>query len=39
VVPSEWELHHGRSPEAYVNQKLKIQLRFLMMSDIMLETC
>jgi len=27
------------SPQAYVNQKLQIQLRFLMMSDIMLETC
>jgi len=31
--------HHGRSPQAYVNQKLQIQLRFLMMSDITLETC
>jgi len=31
--------HHGRSPRAYVNQKLQIQLRFLMMSDITLETC
>ena len=45
VVPSEWELqfplrrHHGRSPQAYVNQKMQIQLRFLMMSDITLETC
>ena len=27
------------SPQAYVNQKLQIQLRFLMMSDITLETC
>ena len=31
--------HHGRSPQAYVNQKLQIHLRFLMMSDITLETC
>jgi len=31
--------HHGRSPQTYVNQKLQIQLRFLMMSDITLETC
>jgi len=40
-VPSEWEFrrHHGRSPQAYVNQKLQIQLRLLMMSDITLETC
>ena len=30
--------HYGRSPQAYVNQKLQIQLRFLMMSDITLET-
>ena len=27
------------TPQAYVNQKLQIQLRFLMMSDITLETC
>jgi len=41
VVPSEWEIrrHQGRSPQAYVNQKLQVQLRFLMMSDITLETC
>ena len=32
-------VHYGRSPQAYVNQKLQIQLRFLMMSDITLETC
>jgi len=31
--------HHGRSPQAYVNHKLQIQLRFLMMYDITLETC
>ena len=28
-----------RSPQAYVNQNLQIQLRLLMMSDITLETC
>jgi len=32
-------LDYGRSPHAYVNQRLQIQLGFLMMSDIPLETC
>jgi len=32
-------LDHGRSPHAYVNQRLQIQLGLLMMSDIPLETC
>ena len=31
VVPSEWELRP--------DQKLQVQFRFLMMSDITLETC
>jgi len=41
VVRSEWELRpdYGRSPHAYVNQRLQIQLGLLMMSDIPLETC
>ena len=30
---------YGRSPHAYVNQRLQIQLGLLMMSDIPLETC
>jgi len=43
-VPSEWELSsHSDGTTGgllkYVNQKLQIQLRFLMMSDITLETC
>jgi len=29
----------GRSPHAYVNQRLQIQLELLMMSGIPLETC
>jgi len=29
----------GRSPHAYVNQRLQIQLELLMMSDMQLETC
>jgi len=29
----------GRSPHAYVNQKLQIQLELLMMSGIPLKTC
>jgi len=32
-------LDYGRSPHAYVNQRLQIQLEFLMMSDVTLETC
>jgi len=27
VVKSEWELDNGRSPHAYVNQRLHIQFR------------
>ena len=30
---------YGRSPHAYVNQKLQIQLELLMMSGMPLETC
>ena len=33
------KLDYGRSPHAYVNQRLQIQLGLLMMSDIPLETC
>ena len=29
----------GRPPHAYVNQRLQIQLEFLMMSGMPLETC
>jgi len=32
-------LDYGRSPQAYINQRLQIQLGLLMMSDIPLETC
>jgi len=32
-------LDYGRSPHAYVNQRLQIQLELLMMSGIPLETC
>jgi hypothetical protein len=44
VVRFEWELFplrhdYGRSPQAYVNQRLQIQLQLLMMSDVPLETC
>jgi hypothetical protein len=41
VVKSEWELRldYGRSPHAYVNQRLQIQLELLMMSGVPLETC
>jgi len=31
--------HYGRSPHAYVNQRLQIQLELLMMSGVTLETC
>jgi hypothetical protein len=30
---------YGRSPHAYVNQRLQIQLELLMMSGVPLETC
>jgi hypothetical protein len=41
VVKSEWELilDYGRSPNAYVIQRLQIQLEVLMMSGMLLETC
>jgi hypothetical protein len=49
VVKSEWELRldyilpirldYGRSPHAYVNQRLQIQLELLMMSGVPIETC
>ena len=46
VVKSAWELadfprrlDYGRSPHAYVNQRLQIQLELLMMRDVTLETC
>ena len=32
-------LDYGRSPHAYVNQRLQIQLELLMMSGLPLETC
>ena len=32
-------LDYGRSPHAYVNQRLQIQLQLLMMSGVPLETC
>jgi len=41
VVKSEWEfplrLDYGRSPHAYVNQRLQIHLKLLMMSGMPLE--
>ena len=44
VVKSELEqfplrLDYGRSPHAYVNQRLQIQLELPMMSGVPLETC
>ena len=30
---------YGRSPHAYVNQRLQVQLELLMMSGMPLETC
>jgi hypothetical protein len=46
VVKSEWELSqfplrhdYGRSPHAYVNHRLQIQLELLMISSMPLETC
>ena len=40
-VGTEWPLRldYGRSPYAYVNQRLQIQLELLMMSGMPLETC
>jgi len=38
-ICSPLRLDYGRSPHAYVNQRLQIQLGLLMMSDIPLETC
>jgi hypothetical protein len=32
-------LDYGRSPHAYVNQRLQIQLELLMMNGVPLETC
>ena len=32
-------LDYGRSPHAYVNQRLQIQLKLLVMSGMPLETC
>ena len=32
-------LDYGRSPHAYINQRLQIQLELMMMSDVTLETC
>jgi hypothetical protein len=32
-------LDYGWSPQAYVNQRLQIQLELLMMSGVPLETC
>jgi len=32
-------LDYGRSPHAFVNQRLQIELEFLMMSGMPLETC
>jgi len=37
-VNSQLRLDYGRSPHAYVNQRLQIQLELLMMSGIPLET-
>ena len=41
VTGRGWELRldYGRSPHAYVNQRLQIQLEPLVMSGIPLETC
>jgi hypothetical protein len=32
-------LDYGKSPHAYVNQRLQIQLELLMMRGVLLETC
>ena len=34
-----FRLDYGRSPHAYVNQRLQIQLELLMISSVPLETC
>jgi len=41
VVRSEWELRLGcgRSPHAYVNHRLQIELELMMMSGMSFETC
>jgi hypothetical protein len=39
VVKFPLRLDYGRSPHAYVNQRLQIQLELLMMSGVPLETC
>jgi hypothetical protein len=39
VVNFPLRLDYGRSPHAYVNQRLQIQLELLMMSGVPLETC
>jgi len=36
---SQVRLDYGRLPHAYVNQRLQIQLEFLMKSGMPLETC
>jgi hypothetical protein len=43
VLSGKWEfplrLDYGRSPHAYVNQRLQIQLELLIMSGMPLKTC
>jgi len=39
VVTGRSQVDYGRSPHAYVNQRLQIQLELLMMSGVPLETC
>jgi hypothetical protein len=39
VLTFNYRLDYGQSPQAYVNQKLQIQLELLMMSGMPLETC
>ena len=39
VVTGRSQVDYGRSPHAYVNQRLQIQLELLMMSGMLLETC
>jgi len=39
VVKLPLRLDYGRSPHAYVNQRLQIQLELLMISGMPLETC
>jgi len=40
-IKSEWELRidYGRSPHAYVDQRLQMQLELLTMSGMPLVTC